>query len=107
MIASGGALALLLVGALFSFQLKQGGGPEEEVKSSPTKAEPPREKPEKPALLIAPFDSGTAREKQRAWATFLGKSGYVELNSIGMEFRKSGSDSVDFGPPSVVRSEDF
>jgi hypothetical protein len=59
-----------------------------------------------PPPAKAPFDARQARAHQEAWAKHLGLP--VEYtNSIGMEFPKSWSDSVDFGSPSVVCEAGF
>jgi serine/threonine protein kinase len=56
-----------------------------------------------PKPAIAPFDAATAKHHQAQWAAFLGVP--VEwTNSIGMEFRKSWSDSLGFGSSPVVRA---
>jgi len=55
-----------------------------------------------PQPAIAPFDAAQARQHQEAWAAYL-KVPVEHTNSVGMEFRKSGSDSVDSGPSSIVR----
>ncbi len=74
--------------------------------SIPTPAEPMKSelmlppKSEKPALLTAPFDSNTARDSQRAWATFLGKPDFVETNSIGMKMVLVPPGEFMMGSPS-------
>ena len=46
---------------------------------------PKPKKPARPELLVAPFNSETARESQEAWAKFLGHQDFVETNSLGMK----------------------
>ncbi len=56
-----------------------------------------------PPPASAPFDTATARQRQQLWADYL-KVPVEYTNSIGMEFSKSWSDSVDFGSSPIVRS---
>ena len=85
LIAGVGALALLVARIVFFFPSKHVGIQEEGTKSRSTDAKLTLAKPEKPALLVSPFDSHTAQTTQQAWANYLGKSGFVETNSIGMK----------------------
>ena len=56
-----------------------------------------------PPPAVAPFDATRAKAHQKAWADHLGVP--VEYtNSIGMELRKSWSDSLAFGPSPAVRA---
>ena len=72
-------------------------------------AESLRPVPNAPQLAtpaVAPFDPTQARAHQEAWAKHLCVP--IEVtNSIGMEFSKSWSDSVDFDPSPIVCAAGF
>ena len=56
-----------------------------------------------PPVAIAPFSAKEANDHSEAWAKYIGLP--VEYtNSIGMEFSKSWSDSLDSGSPPLVRA---
>jgi formylglycine-generating enzyme required for sulfatase activity len=59
----------------------------------------PSGNPEGPALLVAPFDSETARQRQEAWAKFLKTEGIVQTNSIGMTLALIPAAEFQMGSP--------
>ncbi len=77
----------------------------EKNSKTPLKAHPPDRdshsvpKSARPELLVAPFNSDTARERQQAWAKFLGHQDFVETNSLGMKMVLIPPGEFQMGSP--------